>query len=90
MTPAVTLAGRHLARARQRALIPLYLGRNAKGEISSCLAQNFEVTPERYAAIKEATLRALKSYEQTEAYALAGHRRAISRSARQSGRSPLG
>ena len=36
---------------------------------------DFEVTPQRYAAIKEATLRGLKSYEQTEAYALARDRR---------------
>jgi insulysin len=32
---------------------------------------NFEVSPERYEALKERTLRELRSYEQTEAYRLA-------------------
>ena len=36
---------------------------------------DFEVTPQRYAAIKEAALRGLRSYDQTEAWTLARDRR---------------
>ena len=40
----------------------------------------FPLTPERFAALKEVSLRSLKSYDQTEAYALARDRRdALSR-----------
>ena len=41
---------------------------------------SFSLTPERFAALKEVSLRGLKSYEQTEAYVLARDRRdALSR-----------
>ncbi|MEO8134043.1 MAG: insulinase family protein [Betaproteobacteria bacterium] len=42
--------------------------------------RNIKLTPVRFEALKEATMRNLKSYDQTEAYLLARHRRdAISR-----------
>ena len=47
----------------------------AKGVTTNRRERIYDVAAERYAALKEASLRGLKSYEQTEAYVLARDRR---------------